>query len=374
MSTTVTVSSTSALESALASAKAGETIQLAAGVYSGVTISNHNFSSPVTITSANASHPAILEGLKVGSVSNLNFTNLEMTTLGSTDPYFAFRVSASQNVSFSNIQVQGDLSKVAGAQMLGSFYVSDSSHITITDSSFNDLNTAVLVEGSNYVTVSNNAFQDLSKGGVEVTGTSNLTVSGNNFTDFATTAGVHGDCIQVYTESSTASASNIVITGNVYDRGSGVAAQGIFVTDDSGVMPYHNVTIDDNTMIGADWNAIELQDATGTVQLENNHVESFTGYDVVAGGNTAFESWIRLSDLGSAHVTETGNVAQFYLNSAGKAVTPPAGNTQIGVVTDGGASMLHAWATASTGDYGLLSGDFLSMLGVSGVHSSVGIG
>jgi Right handed beta helix region len=372
MSSTVTVSSTAALEAALKSATAGETIQLASGVYTGVVISNEHFTAPVTITSANAADPAVLEGLKVGTESGLNFTNLEMTSLGSTDPYFAFRISSSQNISFSHIQVQGDLSHVASAQLTGAFYVSDSTNVSITDSTFNDLNAAIVAAGNNGFTVSDNAFQDLSKGGVEVAGTSNLTVSGNNFTDFQSGAGVHGDCIQVYTEDSTSAASNIVIDNNVYDRGAGVSAQGIFVTDNTGDMPYHNVTIDNNTMIGADWNAIELMGGTGTIQVEHNTVESYTGYNVVSGGNTPFESWINLGDLTGAQLTETGNTAQFYLMNS-VSVATPAGNTKIGVVTDDGASMLHAWAAANTADYSALSSDFLNLLGVAGGHSTAGI-
>jgi hypothetical protein len=379
MSNIVTVRNEAGLIAALKSARPGETIELAVGVYSHVVISGFHFSSAVTITSADPAHAAMIAGLKVVSSSGINLSNLEITTVGSGDSYAGVRVQGSQDISFSNIYMHGNLADSAETQLNG-FYVCKSSDVSITNSRFHDLSSAIVADNNTYITVSHNAFDDLNKGGVEAGGTSELTISDNNFTNFETAAGVHADAIQIYTAGTTTAVQNIVITGNLYDRGSGDPAQGIFVQDEVGTLPFNNVTIDNNTIIGGDWNAIFLSNATGTVQIDNNTVASWAGQDVVAGSTTNFESWIRLgntADTGGTFagvtLTETGNEAQYFLGATGKAVTPPAGNTLLGAVTGDGAALLAAWEQANPSDLSYLSTGLVSLLGISNVHSAVGL-
>jgi hypothetical protein len=376
MSNVVTVSTTAGLTAALKSAHAGETIELAAGTYSGVVIQNANFATPVTITSVNPNNEAVLSGLKVATSSGLNFTHLELTTVGCTDPYYAFRISGSQNLSFSNLNVQGTIGSDPSTQLMG-FYVSKCSNITITHSSFEYMSVAIDANSNTGLTISDNSFQYLNKGGIEIGGISNLNIANNNFTDFLTASGVHADAIQIFTAGTTTPDSNIVITGNLYDRGTGVPAQGIFVQDEVGTLPFNNVTIDNNTIIGGDWNAIFLSNATGTVQIDNNTVASWAGQDVVAGSTTNFVSWIRLGNtnltggtFANATVTETGNEAQYFLGPNGKAVTPTASNSLLGAVTDNGAALLSAWENANPSDLAYLSTGLVSILGASSSHVS----
>jgi len=332
-----TVSTSAGLLAALKSAHPGDTIQLAAGNYSGVVINNTHFASAVTITSANPLHEAVLVGLKVDSSSGLNFNKLELTAVGSTDPYYAFRVASSQNINFTNLNVHGDPEAAASTQLTG-FYVSASSNISFTNSSFSHLWGAITANNDTNVDISNNTFSYLDKGGVEMGGSSNVDIMGNQFTDFQVGVGIHADAIQLYTAGTTTIASNIVITGNTVERGTGNAIQGVFVQDEVGTLPYHNLIIDNNTILGEMWNSIYVHaNVTGTLQVENNLVESWSGIDMGSStattlATTSFLGRISLlGDFSGAAVTETGNTAQGYLATTG-AIPTPTGNVSVGAV------------------------------------------
>jgi hypothetical protein len=367
-----TVAGTPALFAALDGARPGETIKLAAGAYPQVAISRANFTGAVTIMSADPAHPAMIIGLKVVNSSGLNFRDLEFTTVGSGDSYAAIRVQTSQNISFSNVDIHGDPNAGPGSQLNG-VYVSGSSNISITSSTIHHLRAGLVENKDDHLVVSNNAFHDLSKGGVEMGQSSDVTISNNNFTNFQTAPGVHGDAIQIYTAGTTAVAHDIVITGNLFDRGSGVPTQGIWMRDELNDLPFNNVTIDDNAMIGGDWNAVAITHATGIVKVERNVTASWAGADVVAGRTTNFKAWIRLGDLSGATVIEKGNRAQFYIGASGKAVPTPDGNAAIGDVTDSGAGLLRAWAKAHPDQVASFSDSLLAGVGETGVHTTVGL-
>src|SRR3546814_17629153 len=82
-------------------------------------------------------------------------------------------------------------------------------------------------------------------------GTNDVVISNNYFTDFHPVGADHPDAIQLWTTNTTESARNISITGNVFERGDGDIIQGIFLRDQSGgKLPYQDVTISDNIVLG----------------------------------------------------------------------------------------------------------------------------
>jgi hypothetical protein len=365
----VIVNSVSGLNAALAKAHAGETIELAPGQYNGVALVHDSFSSAVTITSESAANPAVLEGLDIAYDTNLNFTNLEISSVGSKDPYWAIRMMDSQNVSFSHLEVQGNLGE-APSQNLSGFGIENSSNVSISNSTFNDLYIGVAANINTNVSVTDNSFTDMDKSGVQMGAVTGATISNNNFTDFNTPYGTHSDAIQLYTAGMPHGSSNVVIDGNLYYRGDGTAAQGIFVQDEVGSMPYKNITIDDNTIIGGTWNAVWLNGATGSVQINDNTVATWAGYDVATDTTTNFISWINLQKVSVATLTETGNAAQEYVYNGKKAATPTASET-LGAVTDNGSALLHAWATAHPAELDLLSASLVTLLGI---HDTSAVG
>src|SRR5579871_5731245 len=142
--TTFNVSTTAGFQSALTQAKAGDSILLAGGTYSGVGISNINVAGgTVTIASQNAANPAVFSNFEIQSSSGLAFSHVEFSTVGSTDAYYAFRVYDSQNISYDSVQVTGPTSGYAGGGPDGFLFQGDTG-VSITNSTF-----AYLADGMN---------------------------------------------------------------------------------------------------------------------------------------------------------------------------------------------------------------------------------
>jgi VCBS repeat-containing protein len=381
---TFQVNSVAGLTAALQTAHGGDTIQLAPGTYSRPVIANVSYSSAITITSADPSHQAVISGLGIDYVNGINFTNLQLTTIGSTDPIYAFRVADSSNLKFSNIHVGGDPSIVAYDQIAG-FYITGSSNISLNNSTFEHMSAGIIANNDSNVQIINDAFAYLNKGGIEMGGTSNVSIANNSFTDFQTQSSVHPDAIQLYTQGMLSAASNVSITGNNIERGNGNAIQGIFVSDDTGgLMPFNNLTISDNTIVGGMWNSLYVASATGNVQINNNYVASWAGLDPEGGGTaadinstplvTGFAGYIWLQDIRVTTLSETGNTAQAYLGNGGGHLPTPAGNTLIGMVqayapsTPPVATVTAVAQNASAAVFGQTSGNLLTGDTGSGIY------
>ena len=335
----MTVNSVAGLTAALKTATAGETIALAAGNYSGVALNGVHFNQAVTITSADPTHEAVLVGLKVTGSSGLAFNDIGMTTVGSTDPYYAFRVSSSQNISFNDVNAYGASTVAPGSQLTG-FYISGSNGVSITNSTIHDMNGGIDASQDQNLTFSNNSFYALSKGGIGISADNNVVASGNTFTNFTVANGTHSDAIQVFTAGTTVGSSNVTITDNTMTRGTGNAFQGVFVKDETGVTPYSNLTITNNTVIGGMWNSIYVNAAvTGVLNVSNNMAASWAGIDVssAAAGATTYPTANFLGSVeltgnfSGAQLTEVGNVAQGYITNQISGVAP-TGNTMIGAI------------------------------------------
>jgi VCBS repeat-containing protein len=330
-SSVVVVSSVAGLNAALAAARSGETIQLAPGTYAGVNISNLNFASSINITSEFASSKAVLSGLKVTNVSGVNFSNIDLTTVGVSDPYYAFRITSSSNLSFSGINAYGSSSIAPGTQTSG-FLIEHSTGVSIQNSNFSYMNNGIAAEYDNSLNFSGNNFTYMSKGGIQAGQVTNALISNNYFTNFETSAGVHSDAIQFFTAGTTAASQNIEITNNTYFRGAGTAAQGIFLGDEVGTLAYQDVTISGNQIIGGDWNSIYLNHAAGSVSISGNYVASWTGFDVVSGSviNNMLGR-IVTGNLSQAVLSEANNTSQGYI-SGSATISPPAGNQLLGAI------------------------------------------
>jgi len=351
-----TVSTPEALLAALREAPGGSTIYLSPGDYEGVTISDAHFAAPVTITSADPSRKAVLTGLKVSNSSGLTFSTLELAANGPggpVDPHFAFRFDNVKDVRFRGLDVHGEPEAEPSTQTNG-FDVARSQNVSIEHCRFHALSAALNFNDDVGVVVAHNGFSRLDKGGVEMGGSSDVTIADNDFTDFHVSRSTHPDAIQIFTQGSKASARDIKVTGNLFYRGAGNPVQGVFVQDEVGNLPFINVTIRDNAIIGGMWNSIYLRHATGAIDVEDNIVVSWAGLDMEGTGNalalktspttTNFRAWIWLrGDFTGATITEKGNRAQAYPAAIGGSQGIPGRNAVAADAGDGGAKILREW-------------------------------
>lgn len=329
------VTSSEQLSAAVARVAGGQVIRLAPGVYSIVKIINAKFDTPLVITSASPSNPAVIAGLGIANSSGVTFTNVEFTSVGAPDGYYAFRLAGSQNLTFNNVNVHGDINGKPGEQLMG-FYVSHCSSITFKNSKFHHINLAILTGYSNRITITGNQFYYLNKSGVQMAATSDVLIADNQFTNFILTPKTHPDVVQFFTAGTKIPSTKITITGNLYYRGTGQAAQGIFFGDETGSLPYSGLTITNNAMIGGMWNAIYLNNVAADTHVSNNYVASWPDSE------TAFKAWIFLTgDAASQPGVLQGNHAQQYIIDHRSTV--PDGNDLLEGVSDNGISLLRRW-------------------------------
>ena len=340
------VSTTAQLYSALSSARAGDEIKLASGTYSGVSLSGLNFSGAVSISSADATKPAVFTDLQIAQSSNLSFSNIAMTGVDSATSVFL--VNKSSAISFDHVEISGP--KLTDASSQFGLWIRDSSSVTVTNSEFHDLGNGAFVLNSTGVTIADSYFHDLRSDGIQSSASSNLAFNDNFFTDFHPATGDHPDAIQIFTSNKTVADHDITISGNLITRGEGGISQGIFVTDEVGV-PMVNVNISDNMVLGGMYNSIMIA-GVASGSITNNTVAGLPDMD----------SWIRT--VSSPTVTVTGNSATAYI--VGSSSDTPPGNTAIGYPSDGGTAVLTAWlASHEMPGYFDSTTTFLTDLGLS---------
>jgi parallel beta-helix repeat protein len=326
-----TVSSASALTAALKLAQSGDTVELQAGTYSGVALSNLTFAGGVTITSADPNHEAVVTDLALTNVNGLTFSHLELAEAGP-----GYNISRSQNISFDHDYVHGSLDGNAQDDPNGLSFL-DTSHVSITNSEFTQLKTAIGIGANTLkqitdITVSGNDIHGLEKAGVIIAGASNVSISKNFISDIRPLAADHPDAIQFFTTGTTVAAQNIDISDNVIMRGDGDATQGIFLRDQVGTLPYHNVTIENNLVVGTGYAGIYAEGVNG-VQISGNELVSDPGKT----NNT----WMLVQT--GANVTSTGNTAQT-ISFDGVTNVRESGDLINTPVDDGGQLAIDSWA------------------------------
>ena len=326
MTTTIVKDSTS-LTAALKSAHAGDIIQLAAGSYSQLMLTGIKFTGTVTVTSQDPNALAVMNGLVLRDCQNIKLQGLEFKV----DPAKVdnqYQVSGSNNISLDSLKVHGsmngDPSDDATAML-----IRGSKNVSVTNSEFQQLKNAIQHLDNDGLKISSNYFHDIQTDGVRGGGSSNVSITGNYFTNFHMEAGDHPDAIQFWTGNTTKSAANITISGNVITRGEGDAIQGIFLRDEVGGLPFVNVKITDNLVVGGMYNGISLGSAVGAVVSGNTVV-----------GLVDQDSWIRIGAVTNLSLTDNKSTYYAVDKVAGNV---ESGNTDLVVPTDGGKLIQQQW-------------------------------
>lgn len=313
---------------ALKAAGSGDTILLESGTYTNLNLRDFKFDGIVTIASKDPQAQAVLGDLTVRGSEGLQFSNLEFA-VNPDGLANQFQVLDSQNVHFSGLNVHGSADGAPSGEQAG-LMIRNSSDVSIRDSEFQQLKHGVSFLDSDGVVISGNSFHDLQVDGVRGGGTSNLKISNNTFTDFYPEAGDHPDGIQLWTTNTTKAAHDIVITGNAVTRGDGAPVQGIFLRDQLDALPYQNVTIADNIVIGGLYNGI-MVDGGVNIRIDSNIVASYADQ----------KSWVRMENVVSGSVTNNEAFQYLYINSSDGLIK--SGNIELAAVSDGGVLLLNEW-------------------------------
>lgn len=260
-----------ALLAALKTAKEGDVIKLAPGTYDHLVIRSSDFPN-VTITSADPNNRAVFSDLMIKYASGLNFNGIDMVASASS-PNNVFQVFGSKNISFDHISVSGPDNLGSGNEK-SAFMIRSSSDVTVSNSEFHHLWHGINMLDNNGVTIVGNNFHDIRTDGVRGGGNSDLIISSNIFTDFRPNAADHPDAIQLWSTNAVDPGRNITIADNLIVRGDGSPVQGIFIRDTFGQMPFENVTITGNLVMGGLYQGIALKGVDGAA-VKGNQVVAY---------------------------------------------------------------------------------------------------
>jgi hypothetical protein len=301
MPATITVSTLTGLYDALAHAKGGETILLAAGDYGKLSLSNKSgfditFPSNVTITSADPGNPASFSGMDVKGAANLTLDGLtfDYTFAPGHSVYSRpFKVNGSDNITIRNSTFDGDVAQGVSATADGYGFaiglsVGGSTGITLENNEIFNFHRGIVSGGCDNYTIVGNDIHSIRSDGMDFTQVSNTLIEGNYIHDFnrSLTSGDHADMIQFWTNGTTIPSENVTIRGNHLDIGAGDSTQSIFMRNDmvdlglAGTeMYYRNILIEENVIVNGHAHGITVGETAG-LTIRNNSVLHSDGGNV----------------------------------------------------------------------------------------------
>ncbi|MES3026265.1 MAG: right-handed parallel beta-helix repeat-containing protein [Pseudomonadota bacterium] len=328
----ILVEDASSLNTALRRAQGGDAILLKPGVYSGVEVNRLSFDKPVTIRSESPAARATLTNFWVRNSKGLSFEDLEFEAQG--PDYVSFQVIDSEVVSFKNIEVHGSLDGNTGndGQGLG---VLRSKDVQVTGSEFHQLHRALSMSQSENLLIAESKFHDLRTTGFVGAELTNVEILRNNFSNFSPVPNDHPDAIQFLTSGTKQVTRNITVQGNLISRGTGEPSQGIFFKDEVGTLPYEDVKIRDNLVLGTGYGGIYVIGARNLVA---------TGNQLFSNPDKVNRTWVIFQNVDRAEVTDNQAISITFDNVTNLV---QARNRLNQPVNDGGAAALKAWPGAA---------------------------
>lgn len=310
------------LNSAIATARAGDTIVLADGDYGVFTLFDRAFSDPLKIAARGTG--AKFSGMDLRRVQGLTLTGLEFAAeCGSgKNPVVA---AGSRNLRFDRLRIHGDQNCWSG------MLIRESSEVAVTNSEFRSVVVGLSRLHTSNFTATGNRFRGMFSDGINGGCGSNIVISRNDFADFQPHDGAHPDAIQLWSTNCTEPSADILISENRYVRGKGgteTVAQGVFVTRGPNDPRLSRVRIVKNLMIGGMYNGVYLEGADDS-DIVGNTVAGFP--DMV--------SWIRAQNVQDVRIED--NRAQDYQYPYGTSGMKMKSNKSLGAAKDRGAALMN---------------------------------
>jgi hypothetical protein len=336
--TTFIVNSVAALNSTLSSAQGGDTIALAPGQYDAVQLNNARFTTDVTITSQDPSNAAVITDLNLAYDQGLIFQNLEFSFPlgdGTPTPHGIF-VNHSQDIHFRSDSIHG-VEGIAPTYEQTGMGIANSSNVSVENSELQYLYDGITMGSNNTVLISGNNFHDIRIDGIAAAATQNATITDNNFSNFhhiglVGSGGDHSDAIQFWTTGQTVGSSNLTITNNIIVQGQGRDMPGIFIQDSVGHLPYENVHVTSNLIVGGNWNGVMVDDGHGALVGNNT---------VVPISNETQIPWVRVQNSNQVYMNH--NAAGSFQVGTNNTYLTENGDTVRAVAQDQGVGAITVW-------------------------------
>jgi parallel beta-helix repeat protein len=278
------VSSAAELLTALASATAGTTILLAPGNYGDLNL-NAQFSGEVTIKSADLSDLAVFTSVSLNNVKNLTFDTVKFDYVWNGQPEYTSTVyiNDSSSISINNSVFDGDIAQGTGTYADGygtgqGVQISNSTDVTIDDNEFFNLFRGISFGSSQDIKITGNDIHDIRSDGIVFAQVNNVLIDGNYIHDFhvSESSPDHPDMIQMWTVGTTSPSTDITITNNFLNSGSGDYTQTIFMRNElvdqnqaGEKMFYQDIRVANNVIYNSFINAIYVGETDG-LKIKHN--------------------------------------------------------------------------------------------------------
>ena len=295
MNITITVANPAALIAALKSAKAGEVIGCAPGIYADFRI--RGFKTPgVTITSADPANLAVFADLNLQDSANITFTGLLFD--GQTQKEtFGWMVTGCENITFDGIEFRDTIDGDPQGADQG-LKLSQCKGVTVTGCEFHHLYRGLISDNVEGLTVARNDFHDMARTAMYSVNIVGGLFAENYIADAYPAGDDHMDAMSFNVNTFPNLTRDIVVRDNLARRGKGGKTQGIVFASKIEGNPFHNIKILRNQLLGLGMNGILYQQVIGG-ELTGNAVRRYPGRaenslanvlnssDVIIGGNTA---------------------------------------------------------------------------------------
>lgn len=240
-------------------AKPGDRIVLPAGDYGPLKLKNRTFAAPGVVIEAAPGAKATFSSIVIDGMEGLTLKGVDVDI---TSENYGVTVGNSSQVTLSGLKIHAPKGKAPNAMMLR--YDHD---VTVEDCDVHDVSFGIAFLQSDHLKILRNNFTDLQVDSIRGSA-SDTQVIGNRAQSFHPQPGDHPDFIQFWGPGQGARDKGNVIRDNVYQRGNGDVAQGIFIEDND------DIEISGNALLGSMYNAIALSRVSRAV-VEDNFVQSY---------------------------------------------------------------------------------------------------
>ncbi len=272
------VATAAELTRALADPAPGTVIRLAPGDYGAVVLSRKHtpeaLRAGLTLTSADPANPARLAELAINGATGLTVRNLRVGCSATIQPcaMYLLSVTNSSAVTLQGVRLTGIGGGERGRQY--GVFIRGSQNIKLVDSSVTATRYGVGMLDDRAVTIIGNEFQGLQTDGIRGGGVSDLLVAENILGGFTPKPKEHPDGIQLWSTGQSEPGRRITIRDNLIVRGEGGIIQGIFVRDTNRQLPFEDLKITGNLVIGAMYNGVAAAGVRGG-EISDNSVFAY---------------------------------------------------------------------------------------------------
>lgn len=234
-------------------------ITLAAGEWGELRLSNISVPTGTVIRSDNVARPAVFNSIELRGVRGLAISGLavEAPSFGDGKGRYGVLVINSRDLLIDKVSVRSrnrNRQIKSGIAMM----LRQSSDVTVRQSYFTGFRHGIAMLDLQNSLIELNEFENLRTDAIRGGGVNRTRIANNVITGFTPAHGDHPDGIQLWSTGQRRTAKDVDIVDNLVVRGGGGPIQGIFVRDTRLRLPFEDLSITGNFIIGSLYNGITV--------------------------------------------------------------------------------------------------------------------